>query len=225
MLNQPDYQTAMNRLGYRLPREVSHRVFDMEQLLSTDRSFSISSIPRNGTTTLMKDYAKRKDGHYICCHEKTTISSIEHRIGNTTTPVMLDELFYLLNNSGLDIMIPLLDLAKKRQVGLRLRHKSSGINDFIMRHGFPEIKVGKIPRNEFQAIYEWGVQGTGIEIPERLIQAAYDGDDSLYYNISFLFRIVEFMERGREVETIVPQEVRTEVIRRGSTAFSHLNEL
>lgn len=205
------------------PLDRSDRQSDLEKMLAVDGSFIIESIRRNGTSSLMLDFAAQREGIYIDCMNvfgHKSISYLDKQIQENPDRkvLLLDEIASLYNLFDDDNVCfgYLMRLSKERQLILRFHTETRATTERMVRlinNGFGIITIGKIPYDEFKAIFDREFAWIGFKMSERFIQYAHTEFHQLFKQVRYIaeaFRLMvenpgqQFTEQEVEERTKYP---------------------
>lgn len=205
MIHNTKYSGLYKDLALRLPRKSTDRITDLNNLLNINSSFCIYSHRRNGMTTLLKEFTKVKDGIYIDCgglYEKPIIENLESRLKQDISPIILDEaviLFKRLDNEE-KTMKYLVDLSKKRQIGLRFHYRDKQYEKNLKQNNFEIIKLKNIPYEEFKAFFDKKFSKGNFPMPLKFLQYAYNNFDILGSSVMYVAEAFKLIVENPERE-------------------------
>jgi hypothetical protein len=201
------------------PLRISDRKIDLVRMLAVRGSFVLNSLQKNGTTTLMINYAALREGAYIDCSEfsrENYLLQLENEIERDSKHiVLLDEimsLYHFINDDDKSLDY-LTQLSQRKQLIIRIHREKSSTAQRITRlkdNGFEIVEIGKIPYDEFMAIFQREFAVSGFNVPERFIKYAHSQFSQLDKQVNYVaeaFRLMvgnpskEFTEREVEERT------------------------
>ena len=212
MIENPAYERAYGNLVTLLPKGKTDRRSDLNNVLGVDGSFCLFSVPRNGTTTLLREYTRTKEGIYVDCYglsDDSVIEDLEAKIGLTNSSLVLDEAIVMFRKFGSygTAMDYLQGLAEKRQLGLRLTPKCNQHKEDLTQRGFEIVEMGKMSYAEFKLIFDSEFGDVGFSIQERFIQYAHTNYDALAKSVHFVAEAFKLFVENPERE-ITEDEVK-----------------
>ena len=208
--NKNDYEELYWKLNSKLPRLTTDRISDLNRLLQMESSSVLYSLARDGTTTLMKEYSRKKEGIYLDCGSlptKDTLETLDTLLGDAEKPAVLDETASLFRRSTAAEEY-LQNLAKKRQIVARIHPWDKEYLLKLSQNGFTTINIGKITYQEFSAGIQKQFAEVGFDFPERLIKSAHDAFPILCLSTLYIAQVFRWMLDGKSFSE---EEVKKEV--------------
>lgn len=193
------------------PLDRTERTSDLLHIMSLDSSFAIFSLPRQGMTTLLKNYAQRKQGIWIECplllsRPGRETGYLEEMIQGITGPILLDEARILSDflgnpNSVLDYLGT---ISNGRQLGLRYHNGCGDYREPLIQRGYTIVDIGKISYDKFRNIFSSRFGNRDISELDRFIQFGYHSYEELAKSVIYVAEAMSMMldKKGTELTEI-----------------------
>ncbi len=196
------------------PLNISDRKSDLASMLAVKGNFVLDSLQKNGTTTLMNNFAALRDGVLIDCMDflsENPISNLEKEIEQSgKLIVLLDEIASLYNFFRDDARCfdYLMQLSQRKQLILRFHTETRATTERMIKlaeKGFEIVGIGKIPYNEFKDIFDREFAGTGLNVPDKFIQYAHSQFCQLNRQVTYVAESFRLMVENPGKEFTEPQ--------------------
>ena len=187
--SNPKYEAVYNFLLNRYPKTRTNRHSDLTHLLTLESSFCLTSVYRNGTTSLLRDFVEQKNGVYYDAQsgEIDSLPKLEELLENGSTPIIIDE------GAALFLEIPeasalsaLYRYSAHRQIGIRLHPEYIHLAEALRERDFEIVEIGKILYAEFKAIMDKQCDAISYAFPEKYIQDAHTHYECLALSLYYL---------------------------------------
>ena len=189
-------QKLYDLLRRTLPLPKTDRRSDLQDLLRLSRSFILYSVKRNGTTTLLREFAERKGARYVDAQGKiNSVTDLEECVGQDS--FVLDKTSTFFRRVGYqEALRCLTQLTSNRQIGLRLHaeHDEDLVSSLVQR-GFALTTLGKMQYGEWSDIVKRYFSEQEVpELPPEITQFAYHAFHQLNQQMYYLAEAVRMAE-------------------------------